>query len=74
MWTRWPNRFKYFGRNSWLLGKLGLRFTCETISDLSAGTYFATITDGLDEISGNQTIQNLIRTSSIQKFLMITVI
>ena len=34
--------------------------TGETISDLSAGTYFYTITDGLGcEISGNQTIQNL---------------
>ena len=34
--------------------------TGETISDLSAGTYFYTITDGLGcEISGNETIQNI---------------
>ena len=34
--------------------------TGETISDLSAGTYFYNITDGLDcEISGNETIQNI---------------
>ncbi|GIR13481.1 MAG: hypothetical protein CM15mP23_20560 [Cryomorphaceae bacterium] len=34
--------------------------TGETISDLSAGTYFYSITDGLGcEISGNETIQNI---------------
>tara|TARA_Y100001954_G_scaffold199276_1_gene217212 strand:- start:927 stop:3185 length:2259 start_codon:yes stop_codon:yes gene_type:complete len=34
--------------------------TGETIIDLSAGTYFYTITDGLGcEISGNETIQNI---------------
>ena len=34
--------------------------TGETISDLSAGTYFYTITDDLGcEISGNETIQNI---------------
>jgi len=34
--------------------------TGETISDISAGTYFYTITDGLGcEISGNETIQNI---------------